>query len=175
MSEHDEQRDDAHSAAPEEKSKSQRKREMTALQDLGEQLAALNAQQLRKLNLPEALYSAIKAAQDMPQRGARKRQLQYIGRLMRAVDAAPITAALEQMSGPNRQANAHFHKLEQWRERLLKEGDSAVQDLLDSCPQADRQHLRQLVRNALAERAANKPPRAARLLFTYLRELLGEA
>lgn len=159
--------------APDQKSKSQRKREMTALQELGEELVALKPAQLQALALPEMLHAAVAAARTIVQRGARKRQLQYVGRLMREVDAEPIRAALAAIKNPQRQSATAHHDLERWRERLLNEGDAAVQEFVALHAHADRQHLRQLLRNAYAEQAHNKPPRAARLLFQYLREITG--
>lgn len=163
---------DAADDALEPKSKSQRKREMTELQDLGEELVALNPAKLHSLALPETLHDAIEQARGMAQRGARKRQLQYIGRLMREVDAAPIQRALEAVRQPQRQATLQFHQVERWRERLLAQGDAALQEFSNAYPGADRQHLRGLLRNAEAEAAAHKAPRAARLLFQYVREVL---
>lgn len=157
--------------ATERKSKSQRKREMTALQTLGEELVELASGELQRLALPEKLLDAVEAARALSQRGARKRQMQYIGRLMRDVDPKPIQEALDAMKTHGRQATVDFHHLEHWRERLLVQGDEAVQELLAEYPDADRQHLRQLIRTAQAEQAADKPPRAARELFQYLRGL----
>lgn len=157
---------------PTEKSKSQLKREMTALQDVGEGLVGLTASQLAQFDLPESLHDAIVAARNITQRGARKRQLQYIGKLMREVDAEPILQALEVIKNPGREAAERLHKVEHWRDRLLTQGDNALQELLVKYPSADRPHLRQLIRKAEAERAAEQAPRAARLLFEYLRELM---
>lgn len=158
----------------EQKSKSRLKRESTAVQDLGEELVGLTASQLRKFDLPENLHDAIIAARDINQRGARKRQLQYIGKLMREVDAEPIFQALEVIKNPGRTAASQFHKLEHWRDRLLTQGDVALQELLIDYPNADRQHVRQLIRKVEAEQAAEQAPRAARLLFEYLRDLIGK-
>ena len=91
---------------------------------------------------------------------------------MRHIDAEPIQKALACLSESSRQASARLHKLEGWRDRLIDEGDTALAELLAEQPQADRQHLRQLIRNALKERSQNRPPRASRELFRYLRELL---
>jgi ribosome-associated protein len=155
-----------------EKSKSQRKREMTALQDIGEQLVELTRSQLDKLALPEALMEAVQMARSMNQRGARKRQLQYIGKVMRSVDADPIRAALEALGKAHQHAAGQFHAIERWRDRLLTQGDAALEEFFEKYPDADRQHLRQLVRNAMAEKLADKAPRVARVLFHYLREVM---
>lgn len=159
-------------AEADEKSKSQRKREMTALQDIGEQLVELTRSQLDKLTLPEALLEAVQMARSMNQRGARKRQLQYIGKVMRSVDADPIRVALEALEKPHQQAAGHLHAIERWRDRLLTQGDAALEEFFEKYPDADRQHLRQLVRNATAEKLADKTPRVARVLFHYLREVM---
>lgn len=152
-------------------SKSQRKRESHALQALGEALVALSPERLAGMPLPEVLRQAVLDAQRIHQRGAHKRQLQYIGRLMRDVDAGPIKAALDTLRQSNREAAVRQHRLERWRERLLDEGDAALENLLAEYPNADRQHIRQLVRNAQRERERGEPPRNGRTLFRYLREL----
>jgi ribosome-associated protein len=156
-----------------EVSKSQRKREMTALQALGEELVALSAARLARLPLPEGLREAVRAAQQISSRSARRRQLQYIGRLMREVDAEPIRAALAEVKGESREAAARLQRLERWREALIQDGDSALGELLAQHPNADRQHLRRLIRTARDERAQDRPPAAARALLRYLRELTG--
>lgn len=152
-------------------SKSQRKRESHALQALGEALAALSPERLAGMPLPEMLREAVLEAQRIRQRGAHKRQLQYIGRLMREVDAGPIQAALDVLQQNTHEAVARQHRLERWRDRLLEEGDGALGSLLEEYPAADRQYVRQLVRNAQRERERGQPPRHSRSLFRYLREL----
>ncbi len=159
---------------PELKSKSQRKREMTSLQAMGEELVKLPREQFEKIELPENLYDAIIAARRIQQHGAHKRQLQYIGKLMRDADAAPIREQIDTVTGHSRQAAQALHHIERWRDRLLTEGDPALAVLVEEHPQADRQYLRQLQRNAQKETLANKPPRSARALFKYLRELMRE-
>lgn len=156
---------------PDEKSKSQLKREMTALQELGEILVGLSAHELERVPLPEKLHDAVVAARGMTQRGARKRQLQYIGKVMRAVDAEPIRESLAELQSRSRQSAARQHHLERLRDLLLSEGDAALDEVLHVFPTADRTHLRQLMREAHKETLNNKPPHAARVLFRYLREL----
>ncbi|QKT02923.1 DUF615 domain-containing protein [Ectothiorhodospiraceae bacterium 2226] len=155
-------------------SKSQRKRDSHALQALGEELVELPAAQYLGLTLPEELDEAVRLARAIRQRGGRKRQLQYIGRLMRELDAAPIRAQLEALQGRDQRAVALHHAAERWRERLLAEGDAALAALVEKYPQADPQRLRQLVRSIQAEQQADKPPRAFRELFRALRELVEE-
>lgn len=154
------------------KSKSQLKREMHALQELGEQLVALPADQFKKIQLADELQEAILDARRIHQHGARKRQLQYIGKLMRNLDAEPIQQQLATLQGQSHQAAQALHRIERWRDELLQEGDAALAKLLAQYPQADRQYLRQLLRNAKKEYLENKPPKSARSLFRYLRELV---
>lgn len=155
-------------------SKSQRKREMLALQYLGEKLVALPAEQFTKIHLPEDLQDAVLIARKIHQHGARKRQLQYIGKLMRTVDAEPIQQQIDTLQGNSQQAAQELHRIENWRDRLLAEGDHVLAKLLGEYPHADRQYLRQLMRNAKKETLENKPPKSARSLFRYLRELINE-
>ena len=155
-------------------SKSQRKRDAQALQELGESLVKLNKAALQQIPLPEYLYAAITEAQRLHQRGALKRQLQYIGKLMRQCELEPIRVAYEKATHSYREDVQQHHQLEQWRDRLLAEGDQALEALLREYPAADRQHIRQLVRSALKESARAKPPKAARELFRYLRQLLSD-
>ncbi len=159
----------------EEISKSQRKRDMHALQSLGQQLVELPKDQFEKITLAEGLHDAIMEARRIHQHGARKRQLQYIGKLMRGLDAEPIQEQLDTLLGHSKRAAQALHHLERWRDRLLEEGDGALADLLDEHPQADHQYLRQLMRNAQKESRADKPPKSTRLLFKYLRELTESA
>ena len=154
------------------KSKSQLKREMNALQDLGEELVKLPKEQFEKITLPDNLRDAIIDARHIHQRGAHKRQLQYIGRLMRNVDPAPIREQLDTIQGHSRQAAQNLHQIERWRDRLLKEGDHTLEELVTHYPDTDRQYLRQLIRNANKETHNNKPPKSARALFRYLRDLI---
>jgi ribosome-associated protein len=150
-------------------SKSQVKREMTALQDLGVELVKLSRDQIRRMDLPDRLRTEILEAQRLTANGAIRRQMQFIGKLMRDVDAEPIIEQLAVINGESAVAKAEFHAIERWRERLL-ENDAALTDWLVSNPEADAQHLRQLIRNARKEAAENKPPKSSRLLFKLLRD-----
>jgi ribosome-associated protein len=157
------------------KSKSQLKREMTALQEIGEELVRLNAGQLDKLPLTDELREAIRAAQGMHARGARYRQMQYIGRLMREVDPAPVREALDTMRNKHNRATALQHRLEKWRDELIAGDNRALEEVVAAFPAIDHQHLRQLIRNSHKEAEAAKPPKAKRELFRYLRELQEES
>ena len=154
-------------------SKSQRKREMHALQALGETLVALPDEQLARLGLPEALHEAIMHARSVSQRGALRRQLQYIGRLMRDVDADQIRNRLQLVQAGTVRDIAMLHRTERWRERLLAE-DAALSEFITAFPATDVQQLRVLLRNAKREKAAGRPPRAYRELFRSIRDILLE-
>jgi ribosome-associated protein len=155
-------------------SKSQLKREMTALQELGEELVGLSRERLAKIDMPERLRDAILDAQRITKHEARRRQMQYIGKIMRDVDAGPLREALDELKGLSAAANARQHHLENLRTRLM-EDEAAFGDLAREFPAADIQHLRQLRRNALREAEQGRPPRAYRELFRELRELGGNA
>lgn len=152
-------------------SKTQRKKQMLVLQDLGTELVALNEEQLVSLALPDRLHEAVVAAKRITRFEARRRQLQYIGKLMRTIDPEPIQARLDVWKAASREHTARLHHLERWRERLLAD-EAALAELLSAYPQADMQQVRALVRNAQRERDANQPPRSYRALFQVLKETL---
>lgn len=154
-------------------SKSQRKRDSAALQDLAAELVEMSKSKLAAIPLDEDLREAISLAQSIKAHGGRKRQILYIGKLLRGMDAEPIKEAIAKLDQTDAASVAHLHRLERWRERLLSEGNDALTQLLDEVPAADSQRLRQLIRNAQQEHAAGKPPKSSRELFRYLRELLG--
>lgn len=154
-----------------EKSKSQIKRELHALQDLGARLAGMSPDLLDRLPLTEPLRRALAEAPKHKANVARKRHTQYLGKLMRDQDLDAIMAMIEQVDSSTRQYNERFHALERWRDRLLGGSDEVLQAFVEDYPDADRQHLRQLTRHAQHEQAHNKPPSAARKLFKYIREL----
>lgn len=154
-------------------SKTRRKREMHELQALGETLARLPAQQAGALALPEELADALREFHRLKAREARRRQLQYIGRLMRDVDPAPIRERLAALSGESSRHTAWLHELERWRDRLLDDAE-AITELKTRHPRADAGRIRQLARNAAAERDAGRPPRAYRELFQELKALIPE-
>ncbi|MDH5573133.1 MAG: DUF615 domain-containing protein, partial [Gammaproteobacteria bacterium] len=149
-------------------SKSQLKREAHALLDLGDKLIKLKKSDFDKMPLDDNLREAILAARNMKQNGALKRQTQYVGKLLRKADADPILAAYESLNDHYQEDIKQFHQLEQWRDRLLTEGDKALAELIEEYPDTDRQHLRQMIRNAQKEKLENKAPRAARELFQYI-------
>ena len=155
-------------------SKSQRKREAHALQALGESLVKLNKSALAQIPLSDDLRNAIDEARRLHQHGALKRQLQYIGKLMRQCDIEPIRSAYDKVTNSYREDVEQHHELEQWRDRLLSDGDPALEKLLLEHPELDRQHVRQLIRTSHKEAANAKPPKAARELFRYLREIIAD-
>jgi ribosome-associated protein len=156
-------------------SKSQIKREMHALQEMGAQLVELNDDQLAKLPLGDKLLAAILESRNIKQHIARKRHLKHIGKLLREEDAEAIRSGLEVLFNQDKAATARFHRMEQWRDRLIAEGDGALAEFINEYPTADRQQLRQLIRNAQREATANKPPKSARQLFKLIRELVEQA
>ena len=152
-------------------SKSQRKREMNALQDLGVALVELPADRLAKLEMPDALRLAVTEARRITKHEARRRQMQYIGKLMRSADALPLQAAVDAVRGVSAEESARLHRLERLRTRLLDDERGALEEIAAAHPGAELQQLRQLRRNALKEREQNKPPRAYREIFRLLRQL----
>lgn len=161
---------DATTSARARVSKTQRKKTMHALQALGEALTQLSCAQLDRLALPEPLRVAIDDFKRIRSHEARRRQLQYIGRLMREVNAAPLLAMLEGLQRESARATALFHRVEAWRDRLLEDDDAAA-ELLRNWPMADGTRLRTLVRNARREARLGQPPKSARQLFRALRAL----
>jgi ribosome-associated protein len=153
------------------KSRTQKKKEDRELQKLGEQLVELSPEQLAAVAIPDELAQAVQMGRTMTRHGARRRQLQYIGALMRKVDAAPIRHALENIRQGDYQKVLAFQKLERWRD-ALKDGDLAlIEKILAQCPRAERQRLNQLARNAQKEAGKGVSGRASRTLFKYLREI----
>lgn len=152
-------------------SKTQRKRECDDMQKLGEALITLKLSELDDLDLPDILRSALEDAHKIRQRGALKRHKQYIGKIMRDVDIEDIQKQYDNFCHKDDLNNAHFKRLEKWRDRVLAEGDKALVELISEFPQIDRQHIRQLIRKAHKEQEINKPPVAYRQIFKYLRDL----
>lgn len=151
-------------------SKTKRKAAMDGLQDIGEILIELPREKLAKLDLPENLLDAIREAKRITANGATRRQKQYIGKIMRNVDTAPIVEQLQRWDGKNAAENAYFHRLENWRARLLAD-ENVLSEFMLEYPGVDSQQLRTLIRNARREEAANKPPKSSRELFKLLRAI----
>ena len=153
-------------------SKSELKRQMKALQEMGETLVAMSPGELSQIPMPDELAEGIATAQRIKSREGLRRQLQYIGKVMRRIDSEPIKQALAEREHGKREMDRRFHELEDWRDRLVAEGQPAIDALKAEFPQADRQKLRQLTRKAQEQKARNLPPESSRKLFRYLRELL---
>ncbi|MFC5578638.1 ribosome biogenesis factor YjgA [Lysobacter niabensis] len=156
-------------------SRSQNRRDALEVLALGEKLVSLTEAQLSKLPVPDSLLPHIRECKRITAQIAHKRQLQYLAKQMRREDDEVLDAirdALDEKGEAARREVAAMHRIETWRERLLEGGDTALAELLDEHPEADRQVLRQLVRNTLEERKRNKPPRAFRELYRELRDLL---
>lgn len=165
--------DSAPDDPPEAPSKTRRKQEMHALQEIGERLVELNKDRLAQLNLPESLLDAVAEAKRLTRHEARRRQMQYLGKLMRTVDAAPIRAKMDEWNNITRNQAARFHLVERWRERLLAE-PNALNELIGEYAQADIRQIRTLIRNAHKEAEQGKPPKSSRALFKLLRALILE-
>ena len=153
------------------KSKSQIKRELRELQALRKQLVELPQKQLVDIPVSDKLRDAVVDAKIL-RHGAIRRQLQYIGKLMVKEDEASIRSALYKLQQPNKDEVNAFREIEQWRDQLLRDDYDLLDELTNRFTNFDRQHIRQLIRNAKKEQELNKPPKSARLLFKYLTEML---
>jgi ribosome-associated protein len=148
-------------------SKTQRKRQMTELQEVGAELVGLSAEQLARFDLPESLREAVEAARGMTRHEARRRQIQYIGRLMRDVDAGPIVEQLAALKAPSKRQTALFHVAERWRQEMLADPETIAR-FVREFPGADPDRIRALVEDARAEKRAARAPKQFRALFHVL-------
>jgi ribosome-associated protein len=155
---------------PEIVSKTRRKREMHELQALGVALVELPEGMLQAMALEPRLLEAVLEAKRITAHEGKRRQIQYIGRLMRDVDPAPIRARIAELEGSSAQATARHRRLEAWRERLIAD-DEALTAFATEHPGADLQVLRALIRNARKEASLGKPPHAFRELFRVLKDI----
>ncbi len=158
-------------------SRSQQRREALEVLELARQLSEMTPQQVARLPVPERLLSHIDDTRRIKSHGAHKRQMQFLAKQMRREDDETLEAIRDAMNANGEAARvetAMLHRAEAWRERLITDGDTALSELLDDFPHADRQHLRQLARNAQEEKLRNKPPHAYRDLFRELRNLFAE-
>jgi len=155
------------------KSRTQRKNEDRALQELGKQLVGLSSEQLSNMDMPEELFEAVMAARKTKKGEAKRRQRQYIGRLMRHIDAEPIRHALENIRLGDLDKARSFHKIEQWRDAMKAGEEQVIEEILASCPDAERRRLTQLGRNARHDAQKGKGVKSSRMLFRYLREVAG--
>jgi ribosome-associated protein len=148
-------------------SKTQRKKQMTGLQDVGAQLVGLSPEQLARLDLPDNLREAVEDARRFTRHEARRRQIQYIGRIMRDIDAGPIVEALGALTAPSKRQTALFHLAERWRQEMLADPESIAR-FVREFPEADPHRIRALVEDAREEKRAAKPPKQFRELFHVL-------
>jgi ribosome-associated protein len=152
-------------------SKTRRKQDMHELQALGERLTELNDTQLAGLGLPEDLLDAVVDSRRITRHEARRRHMQYIGRLMRGVDPAPIRERIAEWEGQSREATATLHHVERWRDQLLDD-DAALSRFISEHAHADSQRLRTLIRSVREDRVAGRPARQYRELFRELRRVM---
>ena len=150
--------------------KSQLKREMKVLHDLGVELTELAPTKFSEITLSERMYDAIFAAKKM-KKAALQRQLRFIAGIMPEEDVELIQLQLKQLAQPIKQANDEFHQVEEWRDQLIAGDTELIETIVEQYENTDRQYIRQLVRNANKEAQQNKPPKSSRLLFKYLTSL----
>ena len=152
--------------------KTQIKKDMAVLFTLSEEMSELSRPQLSFIELPENIHKAVVDVSGMPHKGARKRLLKYIAGQLHKMDVEPIQEKLARIKNKSVHAVREHHIVERWRDKLIAEGNDALTELLNEHPHADRQQLRQLLRNAQKEAEAAKPPKSSRLLYRYLKNLL---
>ncbi|HNP25633.1 MAG TPA: ribosome biogenesis factor YjgA [Nitrosomonas sp.] len=170
----DSNKESEHNEDANKPSKTQRKQAMHMLQKMGAQLVELNDRQLEELNLPEILLDAVFDARRINKYGARERQMQYIGKLMRKIDVLPIQEKLNAWQQIPLQQTAQLHQTERWRERLLSDTE-ALTEFIRQYPTADIKQIRLLTRNTLKEKESGKPPKSYRLLFQVIQMAIQES
>jgi len=148
------------------------KKDMAVLFALSQELSELPPTQLKALELPDILHKALTEASGMPHKSARKRLLKFITGHLNKIDIDPYLERLARMKSQSAHAVREHHIAERWRARLINDGNAALTELLNDHPHADRQQLRQLIRNAQKETELAKPPKSSRLLYRYLKVLL---
>ena len=158
----------------EEKSRTQLKEDMKSLQLLGETIVKLPLERINKIDMPDVLREAVCLARTLTKHEARRRQMQYIGTLMRKIDAELISRFVDDINRGSKNESREFNKLEKLRDDLMNGREGAMEQVLEIYPGVDRQHLRQLVRNAVKEKEKEQSPKPSRALFRYLKELTSE-
>ena len=153
------------------KSKTQKKKEAHSLQELGEKLLHLSKEQIKEIGIPEEVLEALDLARTIKSREGLRRQIQFIGSLMRKIDSNSIQQAVDQFDQGNYKKALEFKETEQWRDELISGNNNLMEEILENHINSDRQQLSQLVRNARKEVGNNKPPKSSRVLFKYLREI----
>ena len=154
------------------KSKTQIKKDMLELTELGHQLAKLKAEELAQIPLDDELLSAIKESHNITQNSARKRHFQFIGKLIRKADSDAILEAHNSLQDKHNNAARRLHAVENWRDKLLSGENSEFESFVKHYPNADRQQIRALIRSAAKEKQSQKPPASARKLFKLIRDTL---
>ncbi|MCU7840273.1 MAG: DUF615 domain-containing protein [Candidatus Thiodiazotropha sp. (ex Troendleina suluensis)] len=154
-------------------SKSEIKRELLALQHLGERLTTLSAKQLGRMSLSDEMQEALRESKRIKSLNALRRHYRRLGKLLRNEELDPIRQVINEIDNVHQASVNRFHTLERWRDRLLDEESEAFGDFVAEYPNTDRQRLRQLIQAARREREQERPPGAYRKLFKYLRELAG--
>ena len=152
-------------------SRTQKKKEDKALTKLGEELVSLSSDQLEDIDMPDLLLEAVIIARETKAHGAKRRQIRHVGALLRSIDSEPIRHALGQIQLGDIRKNLAFKKIETWRDELKAGNKELVEEILRSCPDAERQRLTQLTRNARMEAEAATAVKYSRVLFRYLREV----
>ncbi len=152
-------------------SRTQRKKADHARKALGEALVALAPEQMAAIDLPSELHEAVQLARKTRAHGARRRQIQYIGALLRRIDTDPVKKALANIRRGDLEKARAFQRIEAWRDALLSGDEAILGEILTACPGADRQKIRQLARQARRAQVNASGPAASRKLFKYLREI----
>ncbi|MBF0282775.1 MAG: DUF615 domain-containing protein [Zetaproteobacteria bacterium] len=153
-------------------SKSQLKREAEAQTDLGKKLLEMKPSERKMLPLSGELLKALEESDRIHHHVAKKRQMKLLGKILRAMDSSAVAAVVNHLEKDELARTKHFHMIEKWRDRLINDGDIAIQQFIDEYPLASRQQLREWVRQANRDLAQEKPSRAARLIFKYIRETI---
>ncbi len=151
-------------------SKSAVKREMLALQQLGQRLMELGPRTWEQVELSTTVRDTLEESRRLKGNTALRRHVRRLGKLLREEDAEQVKALFDRIDNSHTQDMDRFHRLERWRDRLIREGDTALEEMLTVCPEADRQWLRQMIRAARKELEGGKAPAASRKLFKYIRK-----
>lgn len=152
-------------------SRSEKKRRSTAIQKIGEELASYPISAVRSFNLPDFILQEFEELYTITKHEARRRKMQYIGKMLREIDIEPIKARIEEAQEGKAAQSADFQHLERLRERLIQGDKEVLNTVVEAYPNVDLQKLRQLVRNTKKEMEKQKPLKSSKLLFRYLREL----
>jgi len=155
-------------------SRTKKKKKAEALQKMGVALVELPENEIKRLAIPQELKDAVLDAQTMTKHGSRRRQLQYIGTLMRDLDPDPIQMAVEQLSLERARAAQKFQEMEAWRDHLVSPGNQnhTPEAFITAFPHTNRQRLGQLIRNVVNAKEDKKKTKASRVLFHYIREIM---